>query len=192
MKIYAIILLLFVQGFLSVAQTNINGITFPDVYNAGKDKLIINGGGTREKLWMDMYVAALYLKAKSKDANSIVMANSSMAIRISIVSGLITSSRMKEAVDEGFKKSCGGKESVFKEQIEKFKQSFTDEIKKGDVFDIVFLEESFPATAKILVYKNNILKSEIPGLDFKKAVFGIWLGNEPVDSDLKEQLLGGN
>ena len=30
----------------------------------------------------------------------------------------------------------------------------------------------------------------IEGLDFKKAVFGIWLGKEPADSNLKEGMLG--
>ncbi len=172
------------SSFFSSAQTKINGITFSDTYTAGKDKLVLNGGGTREKFWMDMYVAGLYLEEKNKDANTIIAANSSMAIRICIVSGLITSGRMTEAIEEGFKKSTEGKQGVLKDKIEKFKKSFSDEIKKGDVFDIVYTEE------KISVYKNSMLKSEIEGLDFKKAVVGIWLGKEPVDSDLKKGMLG--
>ena len=91
---------------------------------------------------------------------------------------------MIEAVDEGFKKSTGGNTTPLKDKIEKFKNSFSDEIKKGDVFDIVYTGE------KISVYKNNTLKSEIEGLDFKKAVFGIWLGNDPADSNLKDGMLG--
>jgi hypothetical protein len=177
----AILLLSFLS---SQAQTKINGITFPDTYTAGKDKLVLNGGGTREKYWMDMYIGALYLPAKSKDAATIVSANSSAAIKICIVSGLITSSRMTEAVEEGFKKSTGGKQADYKDKIDKFKQAFSEAIKKGDVFDIVYSGE------KISVYKNNTLKAEIDGLDFKKAVFGIWLGTEPADSNLKDAMLG--
>jgi hypothetical protein len=30
----------------------------------------------------------------------------------------------------------------------------------------------------------------IPGLDFKKALFGIWLCDNPADKDLKLKLLG--
>ncbi len=184
MKAQFLSVLFLLSCFLSNAQTKINGITFPDMYTAGKDKLVLNGGGTREKFWMDMYVAGLYLKEKNKDANIIIAANSSMAIRIYIVSGLITSSRMTEAVEEGFKKSTDGKESELKDKIEKFKKAFSDKIKKGDLFDIVYTEE------KISVYKNNTLRTEIEGLDFKKAVVGIWLGKAPVDSDLKKGLLG--
>jgi len=170
--------------FLSQAQTKINGITFSDSYTAGKDKLVLNGGGTREKYWMDMYVAGLYLTAKNKDAASIVSANSSMAIRICIVSGMITSEKMTQAVDEGFKKSTGGKEASVKTQITEFKKAFTEPIKVSDVFDIVYTAE------KISITKNGTLKGEIEGLDFKKAVFGIWLGEEPADSGLKEGMLG--
>jgi hypothetical protein len=170
---------------LSFAQTKINDISFPDTYTAGKDKLVLNGGGTREKYWMDMYVAGLYLTAKNKDAAGILDANSSMAIKINIVSSLITSSRMREAVEEGFRKSTGGKEEIYKDKIALFENAFSEEIKKGDVFDIVYAAET------VSIYKNNTLKAEVKGgMDFKKAVFGIWLGNDPADADLKDGMLG--
>ncbi|MBI3502576.1 MAG: chalcone isomerase family protein [Bacteroidetes bacterium] len=175
--------ILLVLSFFAQAQTKINGIIFSDTYTAGKDKLVLNGGGTREKFWMDMYVAGLYLTEKNKDAQKIIDANSSMAIRICIVSGLITSSRMTEAVDEGFKKSTDGHPEKFSDQIAKFKSAFSEEIKKTDVFDIVYTGE------KVSIYKNGKSKAEIDGLDFKKAVFGIWLGKEPVQENLKEELL---
>lgn len=89
-----------------------------------------------------------------------------------------------EAVEEGFKKSTGGKQADYKNKIDKFKKAFSEEIKKGDVFDIVYTGE------KNFIYKNNTLKAEAEGLDFKKAVFGIWLGKEPADSDLKDGMLG--
>ena len=36
----------------------------------------------------------------------------------------------------------------------------------------------------------SIKKGTIEGLDFKKALFGIWLGNKPADDDLKAGMLG--
>lgn len=41
-----------------------------------------------------------------------------------------------------------------------------------------------------MVYKNGTKKGSIDGLDFKKALFGIWLCNKPADEDLKEGMLG--
>ncbi|TAL58118.1 MAG: chalcone isomerase [Bacteroidetes bacterium] len=180
-------LVFFLAPFLFLqAQTKINNITFPDTYTSGKDKLLLNGGGTREKYWMDMYVGALYLPAKSKDAPAIVSANNSMGIRLCIVSGLITSEKMTEAVKEGFRKSTEGKQDAYKDKIAQFQKAFSEAIKKGDVFDIAYADET------ISIYKNNTLKAEIRGLDFKKAVFGIWLGKEPADEDLKEGMLGNS
>ena len=182
-KIFSALFLL--SSALVLAQTKINNITFPDTYTAGTDKLALNGGGTREKYWMDMYVGALYLTAKSKDASGIVAANSSMVIKINIVSSLITSSRMTDAVEEGFKKSTNDNMAPFKTQITQFQKAFSEAIKKGDVFDIVYTAETTS------IYKNNILKAEIKGgLNFKKAVFGIWFGKDPADNDLKEGMLG--
>lgn len=177
---------LFLFSFIIVhAQTKIGDVTLPNTFTAGKDKLVLNGGGIREKFWMDMYVGGLYLTAKSKDAASIISSTSSMAIRIHIVSSLITSSRMEDAVREGFKKSTGGKENAYKDKIDQFQKAFSEPIKVGDVFDIVYTDET------ISIYKNNTLKAEVKGgLDFKKAVFGIWLGTDPADSDLKDGMLG--
>ena len=168
----------------SRSQTKIADITFPNSFIAGKDNLVLNGGGVRKKYWMEMYVAGLYLSSKSKDADQIVTSNSPMAIRICIVSGLISSAKMREAVEEGFKKSTNDNTIAYKDKIEKFQNAFSEPIKIGDVFDIVHTAEL------ISIYKNNIPKIEIPGLDFKKAVFGIWLGINPADENIKAGMLG--
>lgn len=172
------------MNFISYSQTVINSISFPDNYKAGAEQLILNGGGTREKYWMDMYVAALYLPGKNNDAMGIIAANNSMVIRICIVSGLISSDKMIKAVNEGFQKSVGEAAKKFEKEIGMFKQAFSESIKVGDVFDVVYLPE------KILIYKNNSLKIEVNGYEFKKAVFGIWLGANPADENLKKGMLG--
>ena len=40
------------------------------------------------------------------------------------------------------------------------------------------------------MYKNGNKKGSIAGLEFKKALFGIWLGDKPADDDLKTGMLG--
>ena len=58
-------------------------------------------------------------------------------------------------------------------------------IAEGDVFDIVYV----PGTG-VESYKNGKLQSTIKGLDFKKALFGIWLSKKPADVNLKKAMLG--
>jgi hypothetical protein len=42
----------------------------------------------------------------------------------------------------------------------------------------------------VVVYKNGSKKGSIDGYDFKRALFGIWLGDKPADDDLKAGMLG--
>ena len=40
------------------------------------------------------------------------------------------------------------------------------------------------------VTKNGTVKGTIPGIEFKKALFSIWLGTPPVQESLKAEMLG--
>ncbi|TDN85218.1 chalcone isomerase-like protein [Salegentibacter sp. 24] len=181
-----LILLMVVFGLnLTFAQTEIGGVTLPDVLEYGSQEIELNGAGVREKFWMDMYAGGLYLTNKSENALEILTKDEAMAIRLHIVSKMITSERMMEAVNEGFKNATDGNTAPIFTEIKKFISFFEDEINKGDVFDIVYL----PSRGSV-VYKNGKELGSIQGMEFKKALFGIWLSNRPADEDLKEGLLG--
>jgi len=182
------LLVLFVAVFglnLTSAQTEIGGATLPNTVEYGSEKLTLNGAGVREKFWMDMYAGGLYLKNKSSKASEIINKDEAMAIKLHIVSKMITSKRMIDAVTEGFENSTGGNTAPISSEIKKFISFFEDEINKEDVFDIVYL----PGKGSV-IYKNGNESGAIKGMEFKKALFGIWLSNNPADDDLKEGMLG--
>jgi hypothetical protein len=108
-----------------------------------------------------------------------------MAIKLHITSGMISSKKMINAVDEGFEKSTKGKTDAIASEIETFKGFFSDEINDGDIFDIAYVKGK-----GVMVYKNGKQKGMIPGFEFKKALFGIWLGTKPADKKLKSGMLG--
>lgn len=179
-------LLLFVTTITSInAQTEVSGVKVPATLNVEGNELILNGAGLREKMWIDLYVGSLYLPKKSSNAAEIMSSLEAQAIKLNIVSGMITSEKMINAVNEGFENSTNGKTAPLKAKIEKFKSFFKDEIKKGDEFVIAYV----PGKG-VVVTKNGTLKGVIDGADFKKALFGIWLSNKPADKDLKEGMLG--
>lgn len=181
------LLLLFAMAFIAVApaQTKAGGATIPNTVSFEGEKLVLNGVGVREKFWMDMYAGALYLSAKSSNANTIMNADEPMAIKIHIVSKLISSDKMIDAVTEGFENSTKGNVAPLKTEIDKFIGFFRDEISKDDVFDIVYLPSK-----GVVVYKNGNEQGTIKGKEFKKALFGIWLSNNPADKKLKDGMLG--
>lgn len=170
---------------LGHAQTEIGGATLPNNLEYGSEELVLNGAGVREKFWMDMYAGGLYLQSKSSNANEIMKADKPMAIRLHIVSKMITSKRMIDAVNEGFENATNGNTAPISSEIAKFKSFFDEQINKEDIFDIVYLPEN-----GVTVYKNGNESGNIKGMKFKTALFGIWLSDDPADEDLKKGMLG--
>ncbi len=172
-------------NFNALAQQTIGDITLPKKSELD-NTLQLNGGGVREKYFIDLYVAGLYLPTTNSSASKIIENDESMAIKIYIVSDMITTAKMKEAISEGFEKSTKRNVSTYQAKITEFEKAISDNIKKGVRYDI-----NYSATKKSTqVYKDGILKADIPGLDFKKVLFGIWLGTDPADKGLKEGMLG--
>ena len=163
----------------------IEGVNMPESFQAGNENLVLNGAGVRSKFFMDLYVCGLFLGQKSSDPGKIVESDEPMAIRLHIVSSLITSEKMEKATREGFENSTDGDTGKIADRIERFIGVFVEEIKENDIFDLVY------TTADgVKVFKNEALKATIPGLDFKRALFGIWLGEKPAQKSLKKALSG--
>lgn len=167
------------------AQRVTEGVSFDETIKAGNETLVLNGTGVREKHRIDLYVAGLYVPSVTTDAAAIVNADKTTAMKIVIVSKMITKSKMDKSIREGFQKSTQGNTGVFQDKIDKFVNALSEDIGKGAIYMVVFDQEK----ETLNVFKDNQLKTEIKGLDFKKAVFGIWLGDDPVDKDLKNKLL---
>lgn len=177
---------LMMPAFQGNAQATISGVTLPATMKVKGTELVLNGGGIRKKLWIELYVGGLYIGEKSTDAKKIIEADEMMAMKLSITSKLITSDKMIEAVDEGFEKSTGGNTAPISSKIQLFKSAFSDAIVEKDVFDIVYIPGKGTS-----VFKNNNYVKTVSGLDFKQALWGIWLGDEPADDGLKTGMLGG-
>lgn len=162
----------------------IEGIDFPTEIMIKDQKTVLNGGGLREKLgFLDLYVGALYVPTKTKDAKKVILADQAMGIRIVIASTLVTRDRFIEALEEGFKNSSAGTYALY--DIELFKQYLNDPFNKGDEILLTYR----PGDA-IYLYKNGIERGSFPGLAFKQALFAIWLGDRPAQESLKKEMLG--
>lgn len=152
----------------------------------GEHNLALNGSGAREKYFLDLYVAGLYLAQPSNQPATIINADALMAIRIVITSKLVSQKQLVESLEEGFQNATQGKVETIRNEIAQFRQCFADDIARGDIFDLIYL----PGHG-VVVLKNGKRQGAIAGLAFKQALFGIWLSERPADADLKQALLGG-
>jgi hypothetical protein len=163
----------------------IGGASLPDTLTAGKEQLMLNGAGLRTKMFIKVYAGGLYTRKKEGDALKIVDADEPMAIRMRFIYDGVSHENLIEAWNEGFAVATGGHIAPIKERTDKFNSFFTEEARKGDIYDIIYTPEEGAS-----VYIKGKLKGTIKGLDFKKALFGIWLGDKPADNALKQGMLG--
>lgn len=188
-KILLLLTLLLSLQFSTVSaqtQIDVNGVTVPRKIEYQGKSLQLNGAGGRSKMWLEVYVQALYLSQLSQDPQFIIDSDTEMAIRIEITSSMVSSNKLTKAMNTGFEKSAGAILDQLRPRIETFKTYLSDAITEKDVFLLAYN----PLDQSIYVYKNETLKGKVAGFDFKKALFGIWLSDKPVDETLKKNLLG--
>ena len=159
----------------------------PPTLKVGEHNLVLNGAGEREKYFLDLYLAGLYLTQPTDQPQAIIDADVPMTLRIVVATKLVTQEKFLESLQEGFQKSTRGNVEPIREKIQQLRQCFAEEITQGDVFDLVYLPNQ-----GLLVFKNGKQKGTVQGLEFKRALFGIWLCERPADANLKQALLGGN
>jgi hypothetical protein len=182
-KTYLLALVLCLTSITFAQTKKFHGVSFNTELKLDGENLVINGAGLREKYFMDLYVAGLYVPKKTEDAKKVIYDDTEMAIHIKIVSSSVTRERFIESVNAGFATSKHG--SASKEEIKKFVGFFSESIEEGDKIYLDYI----PGKG-VRVTKNGAVKGTIPGLDFKKALFGIWFGTPPVQESLKEEMLG--
>ncbi|MHA7057090.1 chalcone isomerase family protein [Aquimarina sp. M1] len=179
------ILLITVVGSTAHAQVKVGDATLPNKVTFSGEDLMINGAGMREKFFFDIYAGGLYLKKKSASASSIAAADETMAIKLHILSGMMSRSKMESALRDGFKKSTNGNTASLNKRINTFVGFIKDEIEEGQIYDIVYEKGKGS-----VIYKDGVEKGHVEGLDFKKALFNIWIGDNPADKGLKNEMLG--
>ena len=179
------IMLMITACFSAEAQTTeLEGKNFPNTVTIGSAETTLNGGGMRVKYWvLDLYVGALYLENKTSDANHIVMADENMGIRIVINSAIVSRDLFIESLEEGFANATAGKHTDA--DIENFKQYLSDEFVKGDEISL-----NYVVGEGVHLSKNGEKRGTFEGLEFKQALFAIWLGGKPADDKLKNAMLG--
>ncbi|MBS3755054.1 MAG: chalcone isomerase family protein [Desulfobacterales bacterium] len=182
-----------VSGTPALADAaEVGGVTLPDEIEVAGEKLVLNGAGVREKYFIgvDVYAAGLYLKEPSADAERIIAADETMALKIHILTGMLDSEKFTEATLTGFEESTDGHTAPIQDEIDLLITAFAEEINKGDAFDIQYIPDE-----GVKVFKNQRSKPEVvvpPGMPVKEALFGIWLSHrsEKHLQELRKDLLG--
>ncbi|WP_163336268.1 chalcone isomerase family protein [Desulfopila sp. IMCC35008] len=150
-------------------------------------ELKLNGAGIRSKLFFKIYIAQLYLQNPSSDALAIIGDDGQKRMVMHFLYEEVGADKLIGAWNEGFEGNLDdARRSELAPQIKEFNSMF-ETVKKGDEVVLDYL----PGKGTTVTIKGNG-KGTIAGKPFADALFAIWLGEKPVTSGLKADLLGGS
>ena len=158
---------------------------------AGGPQLVLNGAGVRHKLvFVKLYIGALYLPAKSSNADEIINDAGPKRIAMFVLADEITARELVASLNHALAANHIPLElALIEERLRELNRVMVSEgvLKKGAVVTLSYL----PATGTHILI-NSEEKIVIKGEDFFRALLRIWIGPKPVDGRLRDFMLGGS
>ena len=179
--------LLFALLFAAGAQAaEVGGVKLDDKVSVGGQELVFNGAGIRTRAIFKVYVGSLYVPAKASSAAA-VFAKAPRRVQLDMLRD-VSADQMLEALVDGIKDGNPPADvAAVKPQSDQLASILKGigQLKEGNVLTFDFVDG---ATRVAL---NGADKGSIAGEAFNKALLNAWLGEKPVQADLKKAMLGG-
>jgi hypothetical protein len=177
---------LIVGAFAEVAvAAEVGGVKLDDKVSMGATELVLNGAGVRTRVVFKVYVASLYLPQKAADLAR-VLAEGPRRIQLNLLRTL-SADQLVDALNEGLAENNTAAELAAvksqADQLATIMKAFK-EVKEKDVVTLDFVDGA------TRIGLNGEAKGSIAGDAFNQALTKVWLGDKPVQADLKKSLLG--
>ncbi|HET9794684.1 MAG TPA: chalcone isomerase family protein [Thermoanaerobaculia bacterium] len=161
------------------------GVSMPDTAAAPGKTLRLNGLGLRTKLLFKIYVGGLYLENPTPEAARAISSDEGKRVVMHFLYKKVTKKQLDEAWEEGFRENTPSLSAAVKADLAKF-ESWMGDVSSGQ--EIVLTYEPGKGTTVQFAGEE---KGTIPGEDFMRALWGVFLGPHPPTEDLKKGMLGG-
>ena len=175
-------------SFSATHAIEAGGTRFDDAARLADNELVVNGAGVRKKAFFKVYSMALYLPAKQVESTSILALPGAKRVSITLLRDL-SAQQFVDALNEGLVANHTEAEMAqLKARIQSFSETMLTigEAKTGMSLDIDWL----PGNGLRLSVAGQVRGKLIEGEDFYRALLRVWLGEKPVQADLKQALLG--
>ena len=171
---------------VAASAAEIGSVRLDDKVNVGGQELVLNGAGVRTRVVFKVYVASLYLPQKATDAQG-ALAKAPRRIQLNLLR-MLSAYQLVDALNEGLAENNTASElAAVKAQVDQLAtimRSFRD-VKEKDIVTLDFVDGA------TRVGLNGETRGSVPGESFNQALTRVWLGERPVQADLKKALLGG-
>lgn len=171
----------------AVSAAELAGVRLVDSVTLAGRELKLNGIGLRSVFIVKAYVAGLYVPQRSERAGELIAQRGPRRLAIHLLADT-SSARFTKSINNGLRRNHGEAQlAAMQPQIAMLNATLAaiGTAKKGDLVTLDHAE----GNTRIAV--NDEFRGEpIPGEDFYAALLRIFLGENPVDDDLKRGLLG--
>ena len=170
----------------SAQAMDVSGVNIPDKASVGGQDLVLNGAGVRTRAIFKVYVGSLYVPAKVKTAAD-VYAKSPRRVQLNMMRD-VTSDQMVEALTDGLNHANSAADAgAVKAQMAELAGILKSigQLKEGNVLAFDFVDGATQVSL------NGQAKGKVAGDAFNKALLNAWIGDKPVQDDLKKAMLGG-
>jgi len=160
------------------------GVKLPDT----DQQLVLNGAGLRKRAFFEVYVIGLYLPERKAAVPDVIGAPGAKRVAIHMLRD-VDADQFGGALADGMREN--GSEVEMKAFEPRMKQLVAimmemKQAKKGMRITLDWV----PATGTQVTVDGKPAGAPIAGEDFYRALLKIWLGDKPVQADLKKALLG--
>lgn len=182
---------LFLLGVLfasSALGAEVAGVKLEDQTRVGDASLALNGAGLRKRLFFQVYAMGLYLPKKTAAAREAIEAAGPKRIAIHMLRD-VGAEQFTEALADGIRANHSEAEAQTLDARVRELAAIMAEVKEAKKGMAIALDWTGSGTQVLIDGKPA--GSPIAGEDFYRGLLRIWLGEHPVQSDLKQALLGG-
>lgn len=170
-----------------VAAVQVEGVRLADTVRENNQPMFLNGAGVRSKFFVKVYVCALYLSERISSPEGVIVSRKTRRIELHMLRSM-QASAIHEAMMKGLEDNVLVAElKRLKPQLGRLQQAMTS---IGGVNEGAVIQFDFVPGQGTIVRIGGDVRDTIEGEELARALLSIWLGPRPVQSDLKDALMG--
>lgn len=169
-----------------IHAAEVAGVNVEEKIRVGSSELVLNGAGLRSKLFIKLYLGALYTTQKSSTPAVLIDGTGPRRMNLRLLRD-IGADTLHGALEEGLQNNNSPAElEAVKAASEQFAALMKGigKVKEGDTVALDFSSEG------VAVSLNGESRGKVAGAAFARALLKVWLGEKPADAALKKALLG--
>ncbi|WP_114649873.1 chalcone isomerase family protein [Pseudothauera hydrothermalis] len=170
------------------AAVEVAGVRFDDRVTVEAQQIELNGAGLRTRFAFKVYAIGLYLPSRSQSAEAIQTAPGAKRIRIVLLRD-VAADTFADALIDGLKKNHSAEQFAALQKATDQLRATLLELGEARAGTVVELDALADGSTRLSVNAQP-RGTDIAEPAFYPALLRIWLGEHPVDGDLKRALLG--